>query len=186
MRKRFLSVAGLVAGFLLATGGAATAAPLPAGASTLTGTANVAASDGITAQTFTGAQYTFTPIDDAGIYGANNVIVIDVELPQGVTVTTASFDDASTCDTTNGSVTAAGQEAHVEGVSCATGETIVIDVDGSSLVQTEGSYDVTAQYKRWAPRRIRPHVDGSTNMWQTTDAGGLTVGDVCAAEALAC
>jgi hypothetical protein len=185
MRKRFLSVAGLVAGILLATGAAATAAPLPTGASTLTGTVNVAASDGTTAQTFTGAEYTFTPVDDAGTYGTNDVIIVDVELPQGVTLTAGSFG-TSTCDTTNGSVTVAGSEAHVEGVSCAAGETIVVDVDGSSLVVTEGTYDVTAQYKRWAPRRLHPRGIGSPNMWQVTDIGGFTVGSVCAAGPAAC
>ena len=178
MRKRFLSVAGLVAGLLLATGGAASAARLPSGLSTLTGTVNVAASDGTTAQTFTGAQYTFTPVADSGAYGANNVIIVDVELPQGVTLTAASFDGTSGCDTTNGSVTVAGQVAHVDGVSCAAGQTIVIDVDGSSLVQTEGAYDVTAQYKRWTPRRVSPRGGANPNMWKVIDVGGLTVGSV--------
>jgi len=74
MRTRFLSIASLTAGLVLALGASASAARLPTGASTLTGTVNVATSDGLTSQPFTGAQYTFTPVDDTGSYGADNVI----------------------------------------------------------------------------------------------------------------
>jgi hypothetical protein len=176
MRKRFVSIAGLVAAISLALGSAASAARLPTGASTLTGTVNVAASDGTTAQTFTGGLYTFTPVDDLGSYGTSNVIIVDVTLPQGVTVTGESFDGASSCTTTSGSVTVSGRTAHVAGVSCTAGQTIVVDLDGSSLIQTDGSYAVTAQYKRLLPPRVRPKGGSNPNMWQVTDAGGFTVG----------
>jgi hypothetical protein len=71
-------------------------------------------------------------------------------------------------------------------VSCASGETIVLDVDGSSLVTTEGSYDVTAQYKRSTPRRLRPRGGSNPNMWQIADVGGFTVGGTCVTEVAAC
>ena len=176
MRTRFLSIASLIAGLSLALSASASAAKLPTGASTLTGTVNVATSDGLTSQPFTGAQYTFTPVDDTGSYGADNVIIVDVELPAGVTLSAATFDAASSCDTTNGTVTVAGNVADVSGVSCAAGATIVVDLDGSSLIATGGSADVTAQYKRWTPRRKAPRGGSNPNMWQVTDTGGFTVG----------
>jgi hypothetical protein len=180
MRTRSLSiaslVAGLVAGLSLALGASAYAAPLPTGTSTVTGTVGVGTSDGITGQPVTGAQYTFTPVDDSGSYGASNVIIVDVELPAGVTLSGATFDAASTCDTTNGTVTVAGNVADVSGVSCAAGATIVVDLDGSSLITTGGSYDVTAQYKRSIPRRKAPRGGSNPNMWHVTDTGGFTVG----------
>ena len=177
MRTRFLSIASLIAGLSLALGASASAAPLPAGASALTGTVGVATSDGIISQPFTGAQYTFTPVNDSGSYGANNVIIVDVELPAGVTLSAATFDAASSCDTTNATVTVAGNVADVSGVSCAAGATIVVNLDGSSLITTGGSSDVTAQYKRSTPRRKAPRGGPNPNMWKVTDTGGLTVGE---------
>jgi hypothetical protein len=175
LRKRFLSIVGLVAALTLALGASASAAPLPSGASTLTGTVGVAPSDGITAQTFTGAQYTFTPVNDSGFYGASNVIIVDVQLPTRVTLTAASLDISSGCTITNARVRISRNVASVSGVSCAAGQTIVVNVDGSSLITNAGSYAVTAQYKRATPPRKAPRGGVNPNMWKVTDTGGYTV-----------
>jgi hypothetical protein len=177
MRKRFLTIVGIAAGLTLTVGALASAASLPTGASTLTGSGGVATSDGSTPQTFTGAQYTFTSLDDSSYYyGANAVIIVDVKLPTGVTLTGAAFDGSSTCNTTNGVVSVSGNIAHVSGVACTNTQTLVVNLDGSSLITNATGYDVSAQYKRVIPRRARPRNGYYTNMWQTTDTGGFTVG----------
>jgi hypothetical protein len=64
---------------------------------------------------------------------------VEVDAPAGWTITDAVIDDASTCDILGATVTLLGNEIEVAGVSCSTGDTLVLDLTGDTPDVTQNT-----------------------------------------------
>lgn len=138
---------------------------VPDGVSLLATDLEVEVSDGIVAEPFTGS-VTFTSKE------TGPVIIVDVDLPSGVTVTDVTIDGASTCDVVDAMVAFAGGRISVSGIACDYDETLGLAIDGESLITTADTYDVSTQYKTVSPRNRK----GATiTMWKVFGTPGFAV-----------
>lgn len=160
-------LATLLVGMMAVGSTAATPRRLPAGTSTVAADIGIAPYDLSTPSTFVDEDVTFTYANDL----TYPVIIVNLTFPVGITVSSADVTGASTCDTTNSQVSVADAvHVAISGLSCGSGQTLVVTVDGSSTLAA-GTYAISAEYKVTTPRRVKDPI----NMKQVFDYDAILV-----------
>lgn len=163
--------AGLVAFSIMGAAGALRR--VPTANSTVSADIDVLASDGFTPATFSDADVSFAKVDEASTADdANPAFIVDLTFPAGVTIDSAVIDaDASGCYDEDGTVVVAAGRVNVTDIACYNGETLVVEVDGSSLITTVGDYQLDLTYKVQFTSRNKT----TTNMWRAYDGDAVQV-----------
>lgn len=159
-------LATLLVGMMAVGSTAATPRKVAPGASTVAADIGIAPYDMMSPSTFVDEDITFTYTGDL----TYPVIIVNLTFPAGITVTSADVT-SGTCDTTNAQVSVPDAvHVAISGLICETGETLVVQVDGSSTLAA-GTYAVSAEYKVTTPKRVKDPV----NMKQVFDTDAILV-----------
>ena len=93
--------------------------------------------------------------------------MVDVEAPAGWTFTAASINGSSTCTPTGSVGSLPAADVEVSGLSCTTGQTLILDVTATTPDVTEATlYSFEGSFKTW-PGSRRVLVNGHHNLWLT-------------------